>query len=64
MVMKHFQSGRRLYLCEECGFGYDDHTLAAACEQYCSTHQSCSMEITRRAALRPEDSRERKSDQG
>lgn len=38
-----------LYVCESCGFAYVDRSLARACEDYCRTHKSCSLEITKHA---------------
>ncbi len=46
--------GRPVFLCEVCGFGYSDEATASRCENFCKTHDACSLEITRRAVLRPE----------
>ncbi len=35
------------YKCEICGFHYNDEATAKKCHDWCSTHQSCSMEITK-----------------
>ncbi len=49
MVSEFTRGGRCLYLCQECDLGYENRDLAEACEAYCSSHQSCSLEITRHA---------------
>ncbi len=42
-----------VYVCELCGFGYEDVDTAERCEQYCNTHGVSSPEITRKAAYKP-----------
>lgn len=42
-----------VYLCELCGFGYQDLDTAERCEQYCDIHGGCSSEITRKAIYKP-----------
>jgi len=37
------------YQCEECSFNYLTKTWAKKCEEYCKTHKSCSLEITKHA---------------
>ncbi len=54
MVRESRYDGRPLYTCEECGLGYDDRAMAEECEGYCSTHQSCSLKITRHAVRTPD----------
>ncbi len=46
--------GKKVYLCEVCGFGYDSPEIALGCENFCKTHNSCSFEITRKAVFKPE----------
>jgi len=53
MVNELMRKGETIYLCELCGFGYKDLNTAEQCEQYCDTHGSCSLEITRKAAYKP-----------
>lgn len=38
-----------IFLCEECGLGYAEQRTAEACEAYCKSHASCSIEITAKA---------------
>jgi hypothetical protein len=38
-----------LYLCEECGLLYLKKVWAERCEDWCSVHKSCSLEITKHA---------------
>ena len=44
-----------IFLCKECGLGYGDRATAEACEAYCRSHQSCSMEITAKAVYSGQD---------
>ncbi|MFQ6085953.1 MAG: hypothetical protein ACE5OY_06800 [Candidatus Bathyarchaeia archaeon] len=53
MVRKSKVNDETAYFCEECGFGYADRDTAMKCEEWCSTHKSCSIEITRRALYKP-----------
>ncbi len=48
------REGGTVFLCEICGFGYDKTETAAACESFCEKHNSCSVEITRKAVYSPE----------
>ncbi|MBI4127453.1 MAG: hypothetical protein HY459_00130 [Parcubacteria group bacterium] len=38
-----------LFQCKECGFHYIDQTTAARCEEWCSAHHSCNLEIIKDA---------------
>ncbi len=48
------RGGGTVFLCETCGFGYNDPETAVRCESFCEKHNSCSVEITRKAVYRPE----------
>ncbi len=37
----------RTYRCRICGFHYRDKKTADECHAWCSSHKSCSMEITK-----------------
>ncbi len=37
------------YFCEKCGFKYATKNFAEKCEDYCSKHNSCSLEIIKHA---------------
>ncbi|MBI3639291.1 MAG: hypothetical protein HY223_03150 [Thaumarchaeota archaeon] len=52
MVKETIKSNNRFYLCEACGFGYNDMQTAQKCESFCKEHNSCSMEITKNAVLK------------
>ncbi len=54
MVRALVSRGRRVYLCEECGLGYETVRLANECQAYCAENRFCSLEITRHAVYRPE----------
>lgn len=49
MVRKTIFKGRLAHECEVCGFKYADRKVAEECENFCRTHNSCSMEITKSA---------------
>ena len=53
MVNELRKKGQTVYLCEACGFGYEDLDTAERCEQYCDTHGSCSLEITQKVIYKP-----------
>ena len=36
-----------VYACPECGLSYTDKDLAERCEDWCKTHNSCNLEITK-----------------
>jgi hypothetical protein len=38
-----------LYVCEVCGFKYGERRWAEECEEFCSKHHSCSLEIIKHA---------------
>ena len=40
---------KKYYQCRECKFYYRNKNLAKQCEEYCKTHKSCSLEITKYA---------------
>lgn len=46
-------ANKTIYLCEECGLGYDKKDIAFDCEVFCRETNSCSFEITRKAVYRP-----------
>jgi hypothetical protein len=53
MVMEISYLGKKVFLCEVCGFGYVQQTTARGCEDYCRTHRSWSAAITKKAVLKP-----------
>ncbi len=38
-----------LFQCEKCGFKYASRELAKKCEEFCTKHRACSLEITKHA---------------
>ncbi len=46
--------GSTVYLCEICGFGYRDAETGSSCKTFCEEHNSCSVEITKKAIYKPE----------
>jgi hypothetical protein len=49
MVRETKKNGKILYVCEECGFAYEQKEWAEKCQQWCKQHQSCNLEITQHA---------------
>jgi hypothetical protein len=49
MVRVVQNNDKELYQCEECGFHYQDKTIAEKCEAWCREHKSCNIEITSHA---------------
>jgi hypothetical protein len=44
----------KIYYCNVCGYGYANEAVAKECEEYCKTHNSCSLQITAKAIRKPE----------
>ncbi len=53
MVSEQNFRGRRIFVCEECGFGYAEKVLAIQCEAFCKKMGQCSTEITKLAVMKP-----------
>jgi uncharacterized Zn finger protein len=49
MVQSLIKSGKTVFKCEDCGLLYRDELTARKCEEFCSTHNACSIEITKQA---------------
>jgi len=49
MVKEIIVENKKVFVCEECGLGYLDASLAKNCEEYCSKHRACSLEIIKNA---------------
>ena len=47
------ESGATVYYCEVCGYGYADRKTAQECQEYCTSHSSCSLEITAKGIRKP-----------
>jgi hypothetical protein len=43
------------YTCGACGFAYLEERWAKACEEFCTQHHGCSIEITEHAVEMPEE---------
>lgn len=50
MVREVRRKGKTLYVCEECGYAYEERGWAEKCERWCRKHQSCNLEITSHGA--------------
>lgn len=49
MVRETTKKAETFYVCEACGFAYKEKVWAEKCEEFCTKHHSCSLEITRHA---------------
>jgi len=49
MVKEIKRDSKSLYVCEVCGLKYRERRLAEECEEFCSKHNSCSLEIIKHA---------------
>ncbi|MBI4452191.1 hypothetical protein HY637_02070 [Candidatus Woesearchaeota archaeon] len=49
MVKQLNKNNKAYFICEECGFAYLGRKTANECKQWCRTHHSCSLEITKYA---------------
>ena len=54
-VTKSANEGKPVFLCDICGFGYEDRETAEECEDYCRTYNSCSIKITEKTGYIPEE---------
>ncbi|MFB0543279.1 MAG: hypothetical protein ACETVR_00710 [Candidatus Bathyarchaeia archaeon] len=52
MVRETFEDGQRLYVCEVCGFMYKEKFWAEKCQDHCTKHRACSLEIISHAVQR------------
>lgn len=50
MLKELRKDGKIYYICEACGFAYEQEEWAEKCQQWCQEHQSCNLEITQHAA--------------
>ncbi len=49
MVKVIVKNNKKYYSCNICKFVYIDKNVAEKCEEWCSTYESCSLEITKNA---------------
>ncbi len=49
MVKEEIKNNKKYFVCEECGFSYEKINLAEKCQNWCKEHNSCNIEITKRA---------------
>lgn len=49
MVREMSSNGQRIFICEICDLSYEDRSWAEKCEEYCTQHGACSLEITQHA---------------
>ena len=49
MVKELHKDDRTLYVCEACGFAYEQKEWAQKCQAWCQEYNSCNLEITQHA---------------
>jgi len=49
MVQNVLHKGKKAFECESCSFHYPTAELAQQCEDWCTAHHSCNLEITKHA---------------
>ena len=45
MVKEMEVNKRALYVCEACGFAYEQKEWAQKCQEWCEEHNSCNLDI-------------------
>ncbi|MCL4392147.1 hypothetical protein M1413_02325 [Patescibacteria group bacterium] len=60
MEKAKMKSGNPPYQCPECGLHYKEKEWAEKCEEWCSEHQSCNLDIIQ-YAVENDDSNEKRS---
>lgn len=51
MVKEVLRKNQKVFQCEVCKFCYRDKTTAGACQKFCSKHNACNPEITKKAVF-------------
>lgn len=46
---KEIKDDKKYFVCEICGFSYEENEWAQRCQNWCEEHNSCNMEITKRS---------------
>lgn len=49
MVKELHKDNKTLYICEECGFAYEQKEWAQKCQEWDEEHQTCNLEIIEHA---------------
>ncbi|HUU65279.1 MAG TPA: hypothetical protein VMW37_04150 [Dehalococcoidales bacterium] len=56
MVKEVKRNNQTVYVCEACGFAYEEKYWAEKCQDWCEQNHSCNLEITQHAvAMKTED---------
>ena len=53
MVKELEIKSKKIFVCEDCGFGYKDKSTAQKCQSWCSKHESCNLGIIKNALYFP-----------
>jgi len=43
------KDNKEFFVCEQCNFTYKEKSTAEKCENWCTKHHSCNIEITKKA---------------
>jgi hypothetical protein len=49
MVVEKEKNGKMYYQCESCNMYYEVIKIAQQCEDFCNSHQACSVELIKHA---------------
>jgi len=49
-MVKEIKKGKKtIFVCEACGFAYEEKLWAEKCQQWCEQYQGCNLEIAEHA---------------
>ncbi len=49
MVTELLKNSKKFYICDACGFAYEQKEQAQKCQRWCEEHNSCNLELTKYA---------------
>ena len=55
ITKEEFKNSKKYFICEECGFAYNEKDWADKCENWCKEHKSCNIDITKHAVVLDKD---------
>lgn len=53
MTSEKIVKGKKVHICDVCGFGYKDEVTAQECQSWCGEHKTCNLKITKNAVYFP-----------
>ena len=57
MVTELHKNSKKFYICDACGFAYEQKELAQKYQRWCEEHNSCNLELTKYAVPLETDER-------